>query len=262
MPSLFPGMDPFLEAHWADVHASLIIYARNQIQSQLPAGLVAGVEQYIALEIDQQIYRFRPDATVMRAGNAGGLALAAAPNHLLDADEPFIVDDPETQRRIQIEDQTGRLVTTIEFLSPSNKRSAADRDLFQRKQIGLLGRGVNLVEVDLLSSGYWAVFVREEQLPQKYRQPYRICVVRASRPEHPECYAASWQAPLPRIRVPLRPTDPDVVLNLQSLITMAYDDGAFSQRIDYQNDELPAMEEELNSEVANYLRQRGVPRSA
>jgi hypothetical protein len=29
MPSPFPGMDPYLEVHWRDIHASLIIYSRR-----------------------------------------------------------------------------------------------------------------------------------------------------------------------------------------------------------------------------------------
>ncbi len=122
MPSPFPGMDPFLEAHWGDVHASLIIYARNQLQRQLPSGLVAGVEQYAAT------------AT-------------------LEADEPCIADEPEIHRGIRIEDREGRLVTTIEFLSPINKKSQTDRDVFHRRQVEFLKHGVNLVEVDLLVAG-------------------------------------------------------------------------------------------------------------
>ncbi len=34
MPSPFPGMDPYLEAHWRDVHAGLIIYARRSGQAK------------------------------------------------------------------------------------------------------------------------------------------------------------------------------------------------------------------------------------
>ncbi len=260
MPSPFPGMDPFLEAHWGDVHASLIIYARNQIQRQLPPGLVAGVEQYVSLEIDDEFFRFRPDASIMRSGT-GGSAVATATLELDEADEPYIADEPETQRRIRIEDHDGRLVTTIEFLSPSNKRSTADRDLFHHKQLGLLSRGVNLVEVDLLVSGLWTVFVREEQLPNpKYRSPYRICVVRTTRPDRPECYAAPLQKTLPRIRVPLRPTDRDIVLNLQDLITGAWEDGAFARRIDYVRDELPPLSSEDATWVAQQLAQQGVVR--
>ncbi len=261
MPSPFPGMDPFLEAHWGDVHARLIVNACNQIQRQLPSGLVAGIEQYVSLEIDDEVFRFRPDASVMRTGT-GDSAAAMATLELIEADEPYIADEPETQRRIRIEDIEGRLVTTIEFLSPSNKRSTADRDLFHHKQLGLLSRGVNLVEVDLLVSGLWTVFVREEQLPNpKYRSPYRICVVRTTRPERPECYAASFQKTLPRIRVPLRPTDRDVVLNLQDLISGAWEDGAFSRRIDYVRDELPPLAPVDSAWVAEQLAKQGFVRS-
>ena len=39
MKSPFPGMDPYLEQSWRDVHAALIIYSRDQLQSQLPEDL-------------------------------------------------------------------------------------------------------------------------------------------------------------------------------------------------------------------------------
>jgi hypothetical protein len=50
MPSPFPGMDPYLEAHWRDVHASLIIYARDALQGVLPGSLRARVEERVLLE--------------------------------------------------------------------------------------------------------------------------------------------------------------------------------------------------------------------
>jgi hypothetical protein len=36
MKSPFPGMDPYLEQHWRDVHSSLIIYARDQRRAWKP----------------------------------------------------------------------------------------------------------------------------------------------------------------------------------------------------------------------------------
>ena len=38
MRSPFPGMDPWLEQRWRDVHARLIVYIANQLQAQLPEG--------------------------------------------------------------------------------------------------------------------------------------------------------------------------------------------------------------------------------
>ena len=42
--SPFPGMDPYLETLWPEVHASLIVYARNQLNSQLPSDLQANID--------------------------------------------------------------------------------------------------------------------------------------------------------------------------------------------------------------------------
>ena len=40
MKSPFPGMDPYLQQHWRDVHTRLILYACDQLESGLPAELV------------------------------------------------------------------------------------------------------------------------------------------------------------------------------------------------------------------------------
>ena len=49
----FPGMNPWLESHWGDIHTSLTTYARDQLQPQLPAGLRARVEEYVAVEAEE-----------------------------------------------------------------------------------------------------------------------------------------------------------------------------------------------------------------
>src|SRR5438552_10521608 len=50
MPSPFPGMDPYLEAHWRDIHAGLVIYTRDALQGALPGALRARVEERVLLE--------------------------------------------------------------------------------------------------------------------------------------------------------------------------------------------------------------------
>ena len=39
MKSPFPGMDPYLERHWGDVHQALVTYIRDQLQPSLPDDL-------------------------------------------------------------------------------------------------------------------------------------------------------------------------------------------------------------------------------
>src|SRR5437868_1785260 len=80
MKSPFPGMDPYLEQHWRDVHASLIIYARDQLQPQLPGKLVARVEERLVVEPEDGDGRsIFPDVRVVEqpSKEAGGTLLAA-----------------------------------------------------------------------------------------------------------------------------------------------------------------------------------------
>jgi len=49
MKSPFPGMDPYLETRWGDVHTSLVTYARDQVQPQMPRALHVPVEEHIGL---------------------------------------------------------------------------------------------------------------------------------------------------------------------------------------------------------------------
>src|SRR5947209_12316382 len=54
MKSPFPGMDPYLEQFWPDIHASLIIYSRDQLEEQLPGSLIARVEERVVVEAEEE----------------------------------------------------------------------------------------------------------------------------------------------------------------------------------------------------------------
>src|SRR6267143_5233543 len=124
MKSPFPGMDPWLELHWGDVHHSLIQYARDALQRHLPDGLRARVDERVFVEDETQRTRaIIPDVVVSQVHgwaaasteSVGGVAVA---NPLV-----FEVSNPEiTEGYIEIFDRGVKLITVIEFLSPSNKR--------------------------------------------------------------------------------------------------------------------------------------------
>ena len=72
MKSPFPGMDPYLEQSSRDVHAALIIYSRDQLQSQLPEDLYARVEERIVLESAEAWRQSRyPDVRVFEYPHGG-----------------------------------------------------------------------------------------------------------------------------------------------------------------------------------------------
>ena len=50
MKSPFPGVDPYLERNWRDVHATLIVYMKDQLQPQLGGPLRARVEERLVVE--------------------------------------------------------------------------------------------------------------------------------------------------------------------------------------------------------------------
>src|SRR5271156_6064588 len=78
MKSPFPGMDPYLESFWGDVHTSLITYARNQLRVQLPPDLRVRVEEQVAVQVASgdngpvtERRRFYPDVRVVEQPRGG-----------------------------------------------------------------------------------------------------------------------------------------------------------------------------------------------
>lgn len=266
MPSPFPGMDPFLEDHWGDVHTSLTTYVRDQIRPQLPPDLRVRVEEYVGLEIevdggDSDETRQNPDVLISEPWSPFTATTSSAVMEAV-SDEPLVVAyprEPETLRRVLIHDRRGDvLITAIEFLSPGNKYGQA-RDHFRKKQRDLVAGGVNLVEIDLVLAGGWTIFPAERDVPASHATPYRIIVVRASRDWGFECYPAPIRGRLPRIRVPLRPDDPDVVLDVQALIDQAWQNGGYGD-IDYARSPLPGFEDSDRQWIRERLAQQGIAR--
>jgi hypothetical protein len=201
MKSPFPGMDPYLESHWRDVHHSFLTYARDALQEYLPGDLRARLEERVFVE---------PDFDDARPEQA-------------------------TEGYIEIIDvgSGNRVVTVVELLSESNKYPGDGQSQYLRKQREYLLGGVSLVEIDLLRSGKRVLAVPARWVPPSHRTTYQICVVRGWKPAAYEVYRAPLREPLPSIRVPLRQQDADVPLDLQMLIDRCYHHGRYDD-IDYR----------------------------
>src|SRR5947209_7078903 len=104
MRSPFPGMDPWLEFYWRDVHASMIIYIRDHLQDQLPEPLVARAEEDVSGDSDEKRPSLlRPEVEVAedRPDAEGGVATLAPP---VSVAKPLLlrVPEPEVHRRVEI----------------------------------------------------------------------------------------------------------------------------------------------------------------
>jgi hypothetical protein len=241
MNSPFPGMDPYLEAHWLDVHSSLIFLAKSTIQSQLSGGLVARSEERLIVEDNSESPPWRyPDVRVVEHA---GVSADTHPAGTTAVAEPLVIEiqrEPMPQRFIEIIDAAsgGRVVTVIELVSPSNKSAGDGRTQYQRKQQECIEARVNLVEIDLTRAGQRKLLVSSSELPPDRRSTYLAIVYRAQwkRWGRKEAYDISLRRRLPAIGIPLRPADTDVVLDLQPLVDEAYRAGAYDRTINYAQD--------------------------
>jgi hypothetical protein len=240
MPSPFPGMDPYLEDHWRDVHSRLVIYICDALQDTLPSSLRARVEERVVLESteedakvdrypDVRVIEIRPESVGPRKANG---AAVAEPIILTAETEPF------TETYIEIIDISSgnKVVTILEVLSQTNKEANGGMTAYKRKQREVCNSDTSLVEIDLLRGGKHVLAIRLPHIPAKQRTPLMVCVRRAWVKGIAEVYPMPLSQPLPKIKVPLRQKDADAILELQPLIEQCYRRGGYDGTIDYKKD--------------------------
>src|SRR6266699_5985968 len=123
MKNPFPGMNPYLEDHWQDVHTGLTVYIRDQLQAKLPSDLLARAEEQVAIDEDGRPRAMRPDVKIVEPArlHEPAPAYAVAGGDDITAATPFVVVlEPDVHRWVQILDAGGRLITVIEVLSPKS----------------------------------------------------------------------------------------------------------------------------------------------
>jgi Protein of unknown function (DUF4058) len=242
MKSPFPGMDPFIETcgRWEDFHPKLIAEIERTLARRIPErySVRLGIRPYIVLmnAEGKEESTFLPDVGL--TGPAPFRVTADKTPAIAETetqDEPVsmraFIPEPfrETFVEIYLNEPERRLITSIEVLSPSNKRNGSSgRELYLRKRQGILLNSSNLVEIDLLRGG-----TRMPMIDPWPKSPYTLLV--AHRQSAPSCrvWPAHFQKPLPVIPVPLEEPDADVRLDLQPLIDEIYSRSRYAQDLDY-----------------------------
>jgi hypothetical protein len=206
--------------------------------------LIARVEEYLAVESEEEKARgYYPDVRVTEHQPDNGAGIGAQLSAVAVA-EPVIIalgTEPQTLHSLRIYDRNNRVITAIELLSPANKVGEPGRKAYRKKQQDFIVAGVSLVEIDLIRDGSYVLLPAELKLPPDCRGPYRLSVFRAAQPGQAEVYRVSLRARLPAIKIPLRPTDADVVLDLQPLLDRCYDNGRYERDIDYRAEPIPPL---------------------
>jgi len=243
MPSPFPGMDPYLEdpAIWPEVHQSLITYIRDSLQPLLRStNYRARINERVILLGEHKVRPIYPDVSVSLIADLTETGSDENENEetvveptiaTVEADKPIIVIEPTEIVEPFLEIRLARgeaLVTVIEIISPVNKTTGAD--MYREKQT--LIHGINLVEIDLLRDGLHVLAVSQYEIAN-LSGDYWVCVSRGTSLGEYEIYPISIRKRLPRVSIPLRPPDADVVLDLSSVFDRCYDNSDFAREIDY-----------------------------
>lgn len=247
----FPGMNPWLEHKWSDVHFSLISFIRQDLGANLPDGLVARAEEHVGVSDSDELRKYRSDVSIRTHAESteswsdGQPPLWAEESNGgngLKVSVPKLVSSAEPVRRwIEISDDNGKLITVIEVLSPANKEGR-EASRYRAKCSDYLAAGVSVVEIDLLRRGEHVVQAPIDSLDDSEANPYLVSVTRGHRIWQNELYQSGLRESLPVIAIPLRPQDSDVALDVQSLVDRTYETGRY-WTLDYSRKLSPKLSE-------------------
>jgi Protein of unknown function (DUF4058) len=236
MPSPFPGMDPFIESRriWSDFHLDLAAEIRAHLNAQIQPGYYATAVTYVTydvIEVAQSEPRaVSPDVSVWRTDPRG-----PTPGAMAVIDPPPVqsmvpLEVPVRLARVEVREAgADTLVTAIEILSPINKRLGRERQKYLRKRRELLRSEVHVMELDLLRGGERSPL--ETSLPPA---PYYVTLARVEHRPYVDVWPIQLTTRLPVLPVPLSAPDPDVPLDLGTLVSAVYERGGYATRIDYR----------------------------
>ena len=235
MPSPFPGMDPFIEdQEWQDFHTRFNTALSDELAPSVDPKYVVRIERRIYVEHDlgdDDQVRWA-DAAILRFPGESAVAvasLAQAGVALMPVE--CVLPMPQERRETYLvirELPTMEVVTVIETLSPTNKRSSGDgREQYLTKREEILSSRTNLVEIDLLRGG--------KRLPAEGRPAgdYFAFVSRGHRRPRTDVYHWNLRDRLPPIPIPLKKGDPEASVDLQLVFNTVFDRARYQLSLDY-----------------------------
>jgi hypothetical protein len=254
-------MDPYLETprHWLDFHTNLAGEIRSALNATLDPRYGAWTTSSVAYEIVEiaRIRTVQPDVAVWGSRSPQGEpSVAVATIVSAPVKSAIPLEAPVRLSRVEIRTTAEeQLVTVIEILSPSSKRSGHDdRRDYLRKRQERLRSSVHLMEIDLLRGGERPPL--EEPVPDA---PYYVVLSREEQRPTVDVWPIQLSDPLPVLPVPLLEPDPDVPLDLGAAVRSVYDRGPYARTIDYQEPPPPPLLSEREAAwMEALLREKGL----
>lgn len=262
MPSLFPGMDPFLEGdEWESFHTSFIVGIEAALVPELRPDYVVRAERRVYVEHPYENESvIKPDLTIVRPSRrtAARRSRSVSAVATLEPVECTLPGPVEVHEKYLVIRRLNSLevVTVIEVLSPGNKREGGEgREEYLAKREEVLQSKTSLVEIDLLRGG--------SRLPTLEPLPpgdYYSFVCRSRRRRHADVYAWPISHCLPKIPIPLAPGDREASLDLQAVFDEVYDRVGYDYSLDYSRSLTPPPDKTTAKWVRDVLKSQ--PRRA
>jgi Protein of unknown function (DUF4058) len=244
MNSPFPGMNPYLEnpVLWSELHHRLISAIADEIEPNIPPQYRVGIEQrtYLSDDSDSVLLGI-PDVVVF---SKKSLPKPHSTNTQISISEGITVTMPMpenvTESYLEIREvETGFVITTIEILSPKNKRAGEGRKAYELKRKRILASLSHLIEIDLLRGGKPMSILEEVPITD-----YRIVVSKSQVRPQATLYGFNLQDKIPTFSLPLQPGDIEPILDLQSLLNKIYNRARFHLSIDYSQEPVPMLRDD------------------
>jgi Protein of unknown function (DUF4058) len=234
MHSPFPGMNPYLENSeiWSEFHSRMIVAIADAIDDCLSRDYRVAVEKRVLVGI--------PDVSVTATPNKNSETNIATIVQPVNVEIPIAEEVQERFLEIR-EVATGKVITTIELLSPKNKRPGEGCTAYLQKRQKILTSATHLIEIDLLRGG--------EPLPiiGGFISDYRILISRSPQRPKAQLYAFNLRQEIPAFPIPLRQGEPEPLLELQPLLHRVYDRARLELAINYSQPCTPklSLEDEI-----------------
>lgn len=250
-------MDPYLEGpEWPDFHNSLAYVIKKILVPQISPGYSVRLEKYIALDTepaqglgiiypDVEVWQKPPEMLSEPAAAYTALPVLTPPTITVPFPEAVKVSIPVIEIR---DSDKNRLITSIEVLSPVNKRLPGF-EKHRKKQRRLHERGVHLIEIDLLRQGQRLV-----HHPVAIAAHYLVALLRGHKPQA-DIWAINIRDTLPVIPVPLKSPDRDATLDLQKAFNDVYAESFYRDSLNYSKEPpLPLFSAEDQEWIRRLLR--------
>ncbi len=265
MSSPFPGMNPYLENPdlWSEVHHRLITAIADDISSHLSEKYRVAIEKRTyRLDSEDSLLIGIPDVAIFKAkktdkksdlssGKTAVMTLPETENKSVTVTLPLPLEIREGYLEIR-EVATGNVVTVIEVLSPTNKRTKEGRNAYLEKRQQILGSYTNLVEIDLIRIG--------EKMPILTNIPdtdYGILVVRYYRLPSAQLFAFTVRETIPNFPIPLQENEEEIEVNLQDIFLGIYERARFDLTLDYNQNPVPDLSVKHREWMDILLREQG-----